>query len=362
MKNFLWRFALIGGFTLAGLAAIWPPDKWPPETNLKLGIDLSGGTILVYEVDTANLPPGFKMDELVSALKKRADPDGVKEIPIRQIGGNRIEIILPKASDAEVEEVKNMLIDVGALEFRILANRKKDEDVMARALGPAGLTKPPSRYRWARLGEVLTGTNPTIQNGILTDLQQTWKKDQYAGKELTLTGKDSLGNDMSERIRVKRNTTNTLELDRSPGLKTVASYRIEDNPSGIHGGDPNRPDPTDVIVREEKVAPGRTEMWILYNLDRPGQEVTGKYLRQVRPDFDERLQPAVRFEFNLQGARRFSTLTRQHLPEEGDKFKYQLAILLDKVVQSAPVINSEIRDSGIIEGGRKASSPRTSST
>ena len=345
-KDFLWRFALIGGFTLAGLAAIWPPSQ-----KLKLGIDLSGGTILVYEVETANLPPGFNMDELVSALKKRADPEGVKEIPIRKIGGTRIEIILPQASNEEVEEVKKMLIDVGALEFRILANRKHDEDAIARALGPAGLTKPPSRYKWARLGEISTGTNPTLTNETLTDVQQSWKKDLYAGTEVVLNGKDSLGNEASEPIKVRRNSTNTLYLDKPHRMKSVTSYRIEYNPSRIRGGDPNRPDPGDVIIREEKVAPGRTETWILCNLDREGQEVTGKYLRQVRPDYDERLQPAVRFEFDRQGARKFGTLTRQHLPEEGDKFKYQLAILLDHLVMSAPVINSEIRDSGIIEGG-----------
>ena len=91
MKDFLWRFLLIGGFTLAGLLCIWPPGQ-----KLKRGIDLSGGTILVYEVDRSNLPPGFNMDELISALKKRADPEGVKEIPIRKIGGNRIEIILTR--------------------------------------------------------------------------------------------------------------------------------------------------------------------------------------------------------------------------------------------------------------------------
>ncbi len=91
---------------------------------------------------------------------------------------------------------------------------------------------------------------------------------------------------------------------------------------------------------------------MLCNLDRPGQEVTGKYLKQVRPDFDERLQPAVRFEFDRSGARKFATLTARASPRgRRDAFKYQLAILLDNLVMSAPVINSEIRDSGIIEGG-----------
>ena len=113
-----------------------------------------------------------------------------------------------------------------------------------------------------------------------------------------------------------------------------------------------------MIIREEKVAAGRIETWILCNSDRPGQEVTGKYLRQVRPDYDERLQPAVRFEFDRRGAVRFSKLTREHLPEEGDAFKYQLAIILDNLVMSAPVINSEIRDSGIIEGGPQGFKPK----
>ena len=53
----------------SGLLAMVPPDK-----KLKLGIDLSGGTILVYEVAQENLPANFNMDELISALKQRADP------------------------------------------------------------------------------------------------------------------------------------------------------------------------------------------------------------------------------------------------------------------------------------------------
>jgi SecD/SecF fusion protein len=353
MKGFLWRFLLIGGFTAAGLYWIWPPDQ-----KLKLGIDLSGGTILVYEVDRANLPPGLNMDELVSALKKRADPEGVKEIPIRKIGGDRIEIILPQASNEEVEEVKKMLVDVGALEFRILANRKHDADAFTRALGPGGM-KAPSRYKWARLGESSSGTNPTVSADAITDLQQAWKKDLYAGSEVELRGKDSLGNESPPIvIRVKRNTVNTLFLDKPHGLKTVTSYRIDYNPSRIRGGDPANPRPEDVCVREEKVAPGRVETWILCNLDRQGQEVTGKYLRQARPDLDDRMQPAVRFEFDSRGAYRFGNLTRQHVPEEGGAFKYQLAILLDNLVMSAPVINSEIRDSGIIEGGPQGFKPK----
>jgi SecD/SecF fusion protein len=356
MRRFAWKIGLIVGSTLLGLICLWPPSQ-----KLRLGIDLSGGTILVYEVVRENLPPGFNMDELISALKKRADPEGVKEIPIRKIGGNRIEIILPQASNEEVEEVKKMLVDVGSLEFRILANRKHDKDVIPLALGPRGMKAPP-RYKWARLGEISSSSNTEnikSTDNAITDLEQNWKKDLYAGTEVTLTGKDSSGNQRTESIKVRRNTTNTLILDKPHGLRSIASYRVEYNPGRIHAGDPNNPSPSDVIIREEKVAPGRIETYILCNLDRQGQEVTGKYLRQVRPDMDERLQPAVRFEFDRTGARKFGQLTREHLPEEaGDAFKYQLAILLDNLVMSAPVINSEIRDSGIIEGGPQGFKPK----
>src|SRR3954454_3066227 len=149
------KFGIIAACTFAGLYSLWPPQE-----KLKLGIDLSGGTILVYEVVKENLNPNFNMDELIAALKHRVDPQGVSEIPIRKIGSNRLEIILPATSSEEIEEVKRMLTNVGALEFRILANHKHDRDVIDRALGPNGLTHPPARYLWARLGEVSTGTNP----------------------------------------------------------------------------------------------------------------------------------------------------------------------------------------------------------
>jgi SecD/SecF fusion protein len=346
MKRFAWKIALIVGFTLAGLLSMWPPEQ-----KLKLGIDLSGGTILVYEVISDNTNRSVVMEDLISALKKRADPEGVKEIPIRNVGGNRIEIILPKASNEDVEEIKKMLTDQGSLEFRILANHKHDSDAIQRALGPGGLAKPPPRYKWARLGEVSTGTNPRFESKSIIDLQQEWKKDLYAGSDVYLTGKDSTGNETTTPVKVHTNTKNTLVLDKPHGLKSIASYRIEYNPSRMHAGDPSNPSPNDVIIREEKVAPGRTESYILCNLDRPGQEVTGKYLKQVKPDVDEGLQPAVRFEFDARGASRFGRLTHEHRPEEGGAFQYQLAILLDNLVRSAPALKNEIRDSGIIEGG-----------
>jgi SecD/SecF fusion protein len=307
MKNLGYKFALIALTTALGLIALYPPRE-----KLKLGIDLSGGTILVYEVVKENLDQKtFNMNELISTLKTRIDPNGVQEIPIRQIGGNRFEIILPEKSAEEVEEVKRNLTDVGALEFRILANQKHDKDVIDRALSPGGMTKAPSRYMWAKLGEVSTGKEPRFTDTKIIDPNQSWKKNIYNGQKVELTGKGSSGGEETEALTVKSNTGTTLTLAQPIGLKTVTSYRIEYNPSNIRGGDPTNPRGSDPIIREEKVAPGRSELYILCVKDR--QEVSGKYLNPagVRATTDEHLQPAVGFAFNHQGARKFGTLTRR---------------------------------------------------
>lgn len=131
MNKFAGKFTLIGLTTLFGLLFFWPPS-----TKLKTGIDLSGGTILVYEIKKDGQPANFDIDELITSLKRRINPEGVLDIPIRKLGGDRIEIILPKASAEEVEEVKEKMTKVGC---------------SSSASWPtASTTRASSTGRWAR--------------------------------------------------------------------------------------------------------------------------------------------------------------------------------------------------------------------
>ncbi|HEU5117572.1 MAG TPA: hypothetical protein VFT74_13085, partial [Isosphaeraceae bacterium] len=159
MKNFGRNFALIGIVTLVGLLAIWPPDE-----KLKLGIDLSGGTILVYQAKDDASGQEINMDDLISALKRRVNPEGVLDIPIRKVGSNRVEIILPEANAEEVDEVKRRITQVGSMEFRILADRRDptDQSAIARALRERSSTndRAPRGYRWASLGETIQRQKP----------------------------------------------------------------------------------------------------------------------------------------------------------------------------------------------------------
>ena len=72
-------------------------------------------------------------------------------------------------------------------------------------------------------------------------------------------------------------------------------------------------------------------------------EVTGQYLSDARLTFDEFGRPAVGFSFRGEGATKFGKLT-------GENRNRRLAIVLDGVVKSAPVIEDRITSKGIIRG------------
>ncbi len=84
-------------------------------------------------------------------------------------------------------------------------------------------------------------------------------------------------------------------------------------------------------------------------LTNDGLDVTGDDLDDSRSGFGQQGGPEVQFRFNSRGAFKFGQLTGNHLPNPSG-LKYQLGIMLDKKLLSAPSINSKITSQGIIEG------------
>jgi len=132
MPDHGWKIGLILCTLSAGLAIA--VLGWPP----KLGIDLSGGVILIYEVDRDALTEdqAVDMDKLVMAVARRVNPGGVKEVTVRPYGEQQIEIIIPEADSAEVERIKRKISSIGSLEFRILANPRDHAEIIADASAP----------------------------------------------------------------------------------------------------------------------------------------------------------------------------------------------------------------------------------
>jgi len=107
-------------------------SRW--QDALSYGIDLAGGTNLIYELDEAgageNQINNALMDQMVGAVTKRINPAGTKEIVVRRVGRIRIEVILPGADPAVVEETKELMTKLGTLEFSIVANERDHAEIM----------------------------------------------------------------------------------------------------------------------------------------------------------------------------------------------------------------------------------------
>jgi SecD/SecF fusion protein len=121
MKSpFFWRIVICVVPTLIALAvtgaAVRNYAEGNPGLTFKLGVDLVGGTILVYEVDQDKLKEQrqnqqgqqdeFKIEKLVEVLSSRINPADQKGITIRPVGKYRVEIILPTGGkhQAQIED------------------------------------------------------------------------------------------------------------------------------------------------------------------------------------------------------------------------------------------------------------------
>jgi len=74
---------------------------YPPNKTLKPGIDLAGGTSLIYEIDTHGLKESDKKDlsqKLITVLRRRIDPANIQNLIWRPQGSTRFEIQMPLAS------------------------------------------------------------------------------------------------------------------------------------------------------------------------------------------------------------------------------------------------------------------------
>jgi preprotein translocase subunit SecD len=101
------------------------------------------------------------------------------------------------------------------------------------------------------------------------------------------------------------------------------------------------------VPPDQEVIPGVSEASgqsaVVYYLVRKVPVVTGRDLRNARPSLDENNRPAVSFSLKPEGAVKFGNFT-------GSSIGRNLAIVLDKRVMSAPVIEGRITDEGRIAG------------
>jgi SecD/SecF fusion protein len=120
--------------------------------KFKLGLDLSGGTAWVLEMDLSkvrgtnapgstnapatsladNIGQRFLVEQAITVLRRRVDAFGVAEPLIQPAGENRIEVQLPGLSEADKESARISIQKAAFLEFRMV-----DPDMADHAQGPS---------------------------------------------------------------------------------------------------------------------------------------------------------------------------------------------------------------------------------
>jgi SecD/SecF fusion protein len=105
------RITVIVFVVLAALWAIFPqPAKlfdssipFAQKHDLKPGIDMVGGTSLLYEIKKPEgaTYAGELAQDVMQSLKKRVDPDGTRNLIWRPQGGTRLEIQLPLSNKSD---------------------------------------------------------------------------------------------------------------------------------------------------------------------------------------------------------------------------------------------------------------------
>ena len=110
------------------------------QRGIRLGLDLQGGTHMVYRADLSAVEPGTEAEALngaIAVIEKRVDVFGVTEPVIQRLGEDRIVVQLPGIS--ETEEAKERIGRTALLEFGELVEGEGEE---ARWVNERGEWKP----------------------------------------------------------------------------------------------------------------------------------------------------------------------------------------------------------------------------
>ncbi|MGA9977595.1 MAG: protein translocase subunit SecD [Candidatus Sulfotelmatobacter sp.] len=293
--------------------------------NIHLGLDLSGGTHLILQVevnDAVNVDSDNAVEVLKEQLNKRkiAFADISKPDP----ANTPDHIVLKGVPPASRTDL-----------LSIVQERLPDYDINSGADNTWNITMKPSLLSELK-DKAVTQAIETIRNRI----------DQLGVNEPTIQP-HGLGDyqilvqlpDVDDPGRVKEvmQSTAMLEIKQSLGGPYPSEQAALQDKGGVL--------PPDAMLLPGHPAPGAAsdsgDAWYLVSRV---SAVSGKDLRDAEPSTDQNGAPSVSFTLTGEGGQRFYNFTSSHV---GDS----LAVVLDGKVQEVANIHEAIRDRGEISGG-----------
>jgi preprotein translocase subunit SecD len=316
---------LWGLFARPSFPTSWQQVKENFQHRIKLGLDLQGGTHLVLQV---------QVDEAVRFETNRAIDQITQQLRDRNIKFGDIR----RVSDTQI--LLSNLDPTQTGTFRDMVQSQLPDWDMASAAGQTSgfmLTLKAAAISQIK-GQTMQQAIETIRRRIdalgLTEptIAQTGAQDDQILVELPGEGDPT-------RAKAVIQAGGQLELRRV----IDGPYASEAEALAQHGG---------ILPADSEILPGRAEgttsqqpgAGVYYVLTR-NPVVTGRDLRSASaaPNPDMPGQWEVHFNLSRDAAQRFGPFTERNIGQ-------RLAIVLDHRVQSAPVIQGQITDSGEITG------------
>jgi preprotein translocase subunit SecD len=287
-----------------------------PDDGLRLGLDLQGGIhwVLGVKLDVAEAQ---ELEYLRQNLVEVDEDDDDFAIGEAKVAEGRLEVSVAGAADAS--GVREWASDTGALTPVADSGTSLSFHLSAAAVDAVrhrGMEQVLEVLR-RRIEDPVRG----IPDSIVTRQGTSRVLVQIPGGQIDRS-----------RARELLKVTGFLEfkiVKESAPTEELLRGRYED---GL-------PPATEIGFEREKET---NRILTAYLLDEK-PAITGDHLIDARVGFDRQNRPLVEFRFDTAGAKIFGDLTEANIGQ-------QLAIVLDDLVYSAPVIRSRIGARGQIEG------------
>ena len=316
-RNIQWKLLAI--IAVAGLS-VWA--MYPPQEEIRLGLDLEGGVHMVLQVETDDALQ-VESETEAEQLNEQLELQGITVTSVVAVDPTTIRIEgVPQERDAEFR---------GIADDQLSASYDRD-------VAGAGI------YTYRMRAPVETSLRDESVRQALQTIER--RVNEFGVAEPIVAPYSVGGHQILVQLPGLDDVERAKEIIRSTALLELKL--VEEGPSPSREGllqTRNGVVPPDMEVlsgASDILNPGGAPE-TLYYLVRRVAAVTGRDLRNARPTLDEFNQPAVSFSLNREGARKFGDITGQNVGSN-------LAIILDGRVQTAPQIQSRITDEGRISG------------
>tara|TARA_B100001123_G_scaffold61376_1_gene66840 strand:- start:23352 stop:24917 length:1566 start_codon:yes stop_codon:yes gene_type:complete len=315
-KNLQWKLLAIVAVTALSVLAVYPPEE-----QIRLGLDLEGGVHMVLRVQTDDALQ-LETETAAEQLSEQLSLQGIELTSVVAVDPVTIQIEgVPPERDAEFRQ---MAEDQLSLSYE-------------REPGVSG------SYTYRMRAPVESSLR---DESVRQALQTIERRVNELGVAEPIVAPYSVGGDqILVQLPGVSDVARAKEIIRSTALLELKI--VEDGPAAsqemlLQTRNGVLPPDMEVVTGASNMLTGGAPETVYY-LVRRVAAVTGRDLRNARPTLDEFNQPAVSFSLNREGARKFGEVTGQNIGRS-------LAILLDGRVETAPTIEGRITDEGQISG------------